>query len=156
MRAEFAGRTSPKAGIVTTEPRRTRWPRLLLLAAAIVATVLLPDRSGLRSPAQTRDVLARLNVKWQRPGPPVVELYGPGCGDCQLLMELLDREGVPYELVNSQRDAATRQILADLSKDRFGRRMPPSTPTTIVGTRIVHGPDIKAVVAAVKGQHEWQ
>lgn len=141
---------------MTSKPRPKRWPWLLLLAAAIVATILAPDRSGLRSPAQTREVLARLNVKWQRPGPPVVELYGPGCGDCQLLMELLDREGVPYELVNSQRGAATRQVLAELSKDRFGRPIFPTTPTTIVGTKIVHGPDIKAVLAAVKRQHDWQ
>ena len=101
-------------------------------------------------------MLARLNVKWQRPGPPVVELYGPGCGDCQLLMELLDHEGVPYELVNSQRDAPTRQVLAELSKDHFGRPVFPSTPTTVVGTKIVHGPDIESVLSAVKRQHDWQ
>lgn len=138
------------------KPNRKRRPWLLLLAVALVATVLIPDRSGLRSPAQTREVLSRLKVKWQHPGPPVVELYGPGCGDCQLLMELLDHEGVPYELINSQRDAATRQVLAELSKDHFGRPTFPTTPTTIVGTKIVHGPDIKAVVSAVKRQYDWQ
>jgi hypothetical protein len=29
------------------------------------------------------------------------------------------------------------------------------TPTTIVGTKVIRGPDIKAVVAAVKEQHGW-
>lgn len=137
--------------------RRTRWPWLLVAAAAIAAiAVLAPDRSGLRSPAETRTVLAQLKVPWQRPGPPVVELYGPGCGDCQLLMELLDREGIVYELVDSQRDAPTRQVLADLNKDRWGRRIPPTTPTTLVGTKIIHGPDLKAVLRAVKRQHDWR
>lgn len=129
---------------------------ILMVAAALAVALLAPDRSGLRSPAQTREVLARLNVKWQRPGPPVVELYGPGCGDCQLLMELLDREGIAYEQVDSQRDAATRQVLAELSKNHFGRPILPTTPTTIVGTKIVHGPDIKSVLAAVKSQHDWR
>jgi glutaredoxin len=137
-------------------PKRKRWPWLLLLATAIALILLLPDRSGLQSPQQTRDLLARLHVKWQRPGPPVVELYGPGCGDCQLLMELLDHEGVPYELVDSQRDEPTRQILAELSKDHFGRKVFPTTPTTIVGTKIIHGPNIKAIVRAVEQQHDWR
>jgi hypothetical protein len=140
----------------TTSPRHRRWLWLVLVVAAIAVIGLVPDRSGLRSPEQTREILTRLNVQWQQLGAPVVVLYGRGCGDCQILMESLDREGVAYEPVDSQRDAATKQVLAELNKDHFGRPMQPSTPTTIVGTKVIHGADIKAVVSSVKKQHDWQ
>ena len=140
----------------TTNHRHRRWLWLVLIVAAIAAIGLVPDRSGLGSPEQTREILARLNVQWQQLGAPVVVLYGRGCGDCQILMESLDREGVAYEPVDSQRDPATKQVLAELNKDHFGRLVQPSTPTTIVGTRIVHGANIEAVIRAAKKQHDWQ
>jgi hypothetical protein len=31
----------------------------------------------------------------------------------------------------------------------------PTTPTTLVGTKLIVGPDAKAIVDAVKEQHDW-
>jgi len=135
--------------------KRKGWLIALLVVGLAALGAVAPDRSGLKSPQATEQIMQRLGVRWAYPGPPVVLIFGPGCGDCQVLQELLNAEGVNYELVNVVATPHAREVLGQISRSRLGRAMEPLTPTTIVGTRVIRGPDADAVVAAVKQQHDW-
>jgi hypothetical protein len=128
---------------------------LLGVSVLVLVLALSHDSSGLSSPKATQQVLDRLGVHWQHLGPPVILLYGAGCGDCAVMIEQLEHEGVPYEPFDIVHNETAKQVLAEVSRNRFGRPVEAMTPTTIVGTKVIRGPDIKAVVAAVKEQHGW-
>ena len=64
----------------------------------VILAVAAQDRSGLRSRRDAERLLPRLGVQWDRPGPPVVIIFGPGCGDCALLQDLLTGEGIQVAL----------------------------------------------------------
>ncbi len=99
--------------------------------------------------------MQQLGVQWQYPGPPVIVLFGPGCGACAVLQDLLNGEGITYELVDATQAPHARDALRELSHNRFGCSIAPTTPTTLVGTRVIRGPDAKAVVEAIKEQADW-
>lgn len=99
--------------------------------------------------------MQQLGVEWQYPGPPVVLIFGPGCGDCAVLQDLLDGQGVAYELADVTQAPHAREVLQELSHNRFGCSTAPTTPTTLVGTRVIRGPDARAVVKAIKEQADW-
>lgn len=125
---------------------------LTVIALAAASLFLIPDRSRLPSREATERLLQQLGVPWRYPGPPVIVIFGPGCGDCQLLQELLDAEHIPYELIDVVHTPKAREILQQISRNRLGWPVEPFTPTTIVGTRVIRGPHIDKILAALQAQ----
>lgn len=59
-----------------TSKRSPAW--LLLILGLIVAIVLLTGHSTLKSPAETKQILDDLGIRWTSLGPPVVVFTNPG------------------------------------------------------------------------------
>jgi len=53
-------------------------------------------------------------------------------------------------------DANAKAVLARLSKSGVGCSIGATTPTTLVGTRVIRGGNAAAVVKAIKQQHDWK
>ena len=59
-----------------TNRRSPAW--LLLILGLIAAIILLRGNAGLKSPAETKQVLDEIGVRWTGLGPPVVVFTSPG------------------------------------------------------------------------------
>ena len=50
----------------------------LVTIAILIAMMLWPGKGGLRSPKDTKRMLAELGVEWHDSGPPIVVFTNPG------------------------------------------------------------------------------
>ena len=58
--------------------------------------------------------------------------------------------------VNVTRNQAALKAMADLSKNAFGCAPMLSTPTTLVGTKVIHGGRLQDILTARGKQSDWK
>jgi hypothetical protein len=127
---------------------------ILFLVVVIIPLAKTPVTHPIKSPEQTREMLSRLGRDWAHPGPPVVLFTRSGCAPSDRLAAELRARGVPYLCVDIDQDSVGRIVHRDLGRNYVGTIATLATPTTVVGTRVVRGADLQAIMEAVH-QESW-
>lgn len=132
-------------------------PELLISAVVIGIVVLLtvtPIARPIKSLEETYGLMDQLGLRWDRSGVPVIVFASDGCPASRSLEAALQREGVVYLRVDVHGSELAGEIHADLGRNRLGTVATRATPTIVVGTRVLRGDDVEAVMEAIASENE--
>lgn len=139
---------------ISTQEAMLRIGAILFLLVVIVPLTRTPVARPIKAPEQTREILSRLGLEWTHPGPPVVLFTRSDCAPSERLEAELQARGVPYLRVDIDHDPGGRMVFRNLGRNYLGTVATLATPTTIVGTKVVRGAELQAIIEAVK-EENW-
>ena len=121
----------------------------LLLVGLIAVVTMTPVAQPIKSLDETYALLERLDMQWNQPGVPVIVFANEGCPASRSLEAALQREGVAYLRVDVYSSELTKEVHADLGRNYLGTVATRATPTIVVGTQVIRGSDVGAVLEAI-------
>jgi len=106
-----------------------------------------PASDPVRSLEETAAIIKRLNLSWSHPGKPVLVFSNPHCRPCNSLEAELKNRGIPHLRVDVTTNPEARKIHKSLGLNALGSVATLATPTTLVGTKVIRGNNIQAILA---------
>jgi len=124
---------------------------LVLIVAVITAT---PVTHPIKSIDETREMIAELGYQWQDEGVPVIVFASSHCPASKALEAELKRHEVYYLRVDVDTNEVGRSLHGKIGRNYFGTVATRATPTTVIGTTVIRGNQVEAILKEISVQNQ--
>lgn len=126
----------------------------IILMVIVAAVTLTPVANPIKSLDETYAMLEQLDMHWDQPGVPVVVFASNGCPHSRALEATLQKRRVTYLRVDIYSSKLAQDIHGELGVNYLGTVGTRATPTTVVGTRVIRGNDVGAIMEAIAEENQ--
>ncbi len=128
----------------------------VIIVLIIAAITLTPVANPIKSMEETDEILAELGYIWRGETVPVIVFGSPHCVASKSFVSKLDSQGVDYLWVNVATNKTGRSIHAELGRNYLGTVATRATPATVVGTEVIRGSNLEAILEMMEIQNQLQ
>ena len=126
----------------------------ILFAVGLAVITLTPVAHPLKSLDETYELSEELGHQWTEPGVPIIVFTSSHCPHSNALEAELHSHRVRYLRVDVGENEVGRAIHARIGRNYLGTTATRATPTTVIGTAVIRGNDIAAILAEIAAQNQ--
>ena len=126
----------------------------ILFAVGLAVITRTPVAHPIKSLDETYKISEELGYQWTEPGVPIIVFTRSSCPHSNALEAELHSHGVRYLRVDVNENEVGRALHAQIGRNYLGTTATRATPTTVIGTAVIRGNDIAAILVEIATQNQ--